>query len=61
MEYACLAKRMRTEAGGVAVFVEQGEDVCAHWGVVAAGTAITHAPTHGDEDLMQLVEIGRAM
>jgi hypothetical protein len=38
---------MRTEAGGAAVLVEQGEDVCAHWGIVAAGTAIRHAQGTG--------------
>jgi hypothetical protein len=46
IDSACLTKRMRTETGSVAVLVEQGEHFCAHWGIVAAGTAITHAPVH---------------
>ena len=50
---------MHTEARGVAVLVEQGEDVCADGGVVAAGTAITQERTA--RDVTHLGEIARDM
>jgi hypothetical protein len=48
---------MHTEAGGVAVLVEQGEDVRADGDVVAAGTAIVHERTA--RDVTHLGEIAR--
>jgi hypothetical protein len=50
---------MHTEARGVAVLVEQGEDVCADGGVVAAVTAITQERTA--RDVTHSGEIAREM